>query len=476
MKAVFTYLTGGRSGQAVSVEKSYAMLGRSPQADVRFGPDHDLVVSARHAAVVFRGGSWILRDLASTNGTFVNGIQVQGEQKLADQDLVRLGDGGPILRFSVGQEAWAPPSAAPAPEAEPDLDEAVPPTTATVAAVPPTPIAIPYDEVVPPVADPIVAPRGGSYKVLAGVVALALVGIVIATQARRPGPSSAATTDDHATLLAHADSLYASLDSLRARHQLLGNALTGAQAETARLRSRLRRASGSGTAIAAIRDSLATLDATHARLEAAAALDIARIAPRGDSAVVVLLVTYPDGSVRTASAIAAERKGRPVLVTTRAVTVDPDGKAASLAVLVPGTGEPRPARVTATNPTLDLALLDAPAGARPRTTAALATAEQVKAASVAVMVGYPENLARSADAGTPPPGSAVAALGSVTSSSDSDMELQPFGLALSPGTAILDGEGRVIGIVLGFARDPQRLRALPATAITRFLAEGAGAS
>ena len=476
MKAVFTYLTGGRSGQAVSVEKSYAMLGRSPQADVRFGPDHDLVVSARHAAVVFRSGSWVLRDLASTNGTFVNGIQVQGEQRLADQDLIRLGDGGPILRFSVGQEVWAPPSASTGPEPIPE--EGPPPaTTVAAAAVPPTPIAIPYDEVIPPVPDPIVPPRGGSYKVLAGVAALAVIGvIVVATQAKRPAPSGGLPGDDRAVLLARADSLYAAFDSLRARNQLLGNALTGAQSETARLRSRLRRADASGAVLQAIRDSLAALDATRSRLHAAAAMDVAQIARRGDSGVVVLVITWPDGTVRTASAIAAERRGRPVLVTTRAVTVDPDGKAASLAVVVPGTGDVKPTRVTSVNPTLDLALLDAPAGVRPRNTAPLANAEQIRAASVAVMVGYPENAARSADAGTPPPGSSVAALGSVTFSGGNDMELQPYGLTLAPGTAVLDADGRVIGIVLGFARDPQRLRALPATAVSRFLAEGSGAS
>ena len=276
--------------------------------------------------------------------------------------------------------------------------------------------------------------------------------------------------------LARADSLYAAFDSLRARNQLLGNALTGAQSETARLRSRLRRADASGAVLQAIRDSLAALDATRSRLHAAAAMDVAQIARRGDSGVVVLVITWPDGTVRTASAIAAERRGRPVLVTTRAVTVDPDGKAASLAVVVPGTGDVKPTRVTSVNPTLDLALLDAPAGVRPRNTAPLANAEQIRAASVAVMVGYPANAARSADAGTPPPGSSVAALGSVTFSGGNDMELQPYGLTLAPGTAVLDADGRVIGIVLGFARDPQRLRALPATAVSRFLAEGSGAS
>ena len=109
MKAVFTYLTGGRAGQAVVVEKTYALLGRAPQADVRFGPDHDLPVSGRHAAVVFRDGEWILRDLASTNGTFVNGVRITGEHQLGDQDLIRLGDGGPMLRFGRMPGEWSPP-------------------------------------------------------------------------------------------------------------------------------------------------------------------------------------------------------------------------------------------------------------------------------------------------------------------------------------------------------------------------------
>jgi protein phosphatase len=104
----------------VVVEKSYAMLGRAPQADVRFGPDHDLPVSGRHAAVVFRDGDWILRDLASTNGTFVNGERIKGEHQINDQDLIRLGDGGPMLRFGVvrGLASQCRPGAVPAEPAD----------------------------------------------------------------------------------------------------------------------------------------------------------------------------------------------------------------------------------------------------------------------------------------------------------------------------------------------------------------------
>lgn len=46
-------------------------------------------VSRRHALLSFRDGSWILRDLESTNGTLVNGERV-GRCELRPGDLVML--------------------------------------------------------------------------------------------------------------------------------------------------------------------------------------------------------------------------------------------------------------------------------------------------------------------------------------------------------------------------------------------------
>jgi pSer/pThr/pTyr-binding forkhead associated (FHA) protein len=47
-------------------------------------------ISRHHAHAAYRDGRWILRDLESTNGTFVNGARV-GRCQLRPGDLLRLG-------------------------------------------------------------------------------------------------------------------------------------------------------------------------------------------------------------------------------------------------------------------------------------------------------------------------------------------------------------------------------------------------
>jgi hypothetical protein len=64
------------------------LLGRSRSCDLTFS---NLNVSRRHALLVFRDGSWILRDLESTNGTFVNGVRVH-RCELRPGDWLELGD------------------------------------------------------------------------------------------------------------------------------------------------------------------------------------------------------------------------------------------------------------------------------------------------------------------------------------------------------------------------------------------------
>ena len=64
------------------------MLGRSREADVMVD---DPNVSRRHAEVRPSGGSWIVRDLGSTNGVKVNGRRIQGAQSLKRGDVIELG-------------------------------------------------------------------------------------------------------------------------------------------------------------------------------------------------------------------------------------------------------------------------------------------------------------------------------------------------------------------------------------------------
>jgi hypothetical protein len=51
----------------------------------------DQFVSTEHAILTFRGRTWYVEDLDSTNGTFVNGARVEGVAPLGYGDELQLG-------------------------------------------------------------------------------------------------------------------------------------------------------------------------------------------------------------------------------------------------------------------------------------------------------------------------------------------------------------------------------------------------
>jgi hypothetical protein len=51
----------------------------------------DPFASSEHCALTFRGRSWFVEDLASTNGTFLNGIQVDGTAPMSYGDEIQVG-------------------------------------------------------------------------------------------------------------------------------------------------------------------------------------------------------------------------------------------------------------------------------------------------------------------------------------------------------------------------------------------------
>jgi diguanylate cyclase (GGDEF)-like protein len=72
------------------------ILGRDEQCDIRIV---DESVSRRHACVQVDGATFVITDLQSTNGTFVNGQRVL-EQRLVDGDYLHIGNC--ICRFLAG--------------------------------------------------------------------------------------------------------------------------------------------------------------------------------------------------------------------------------------------------------------------------------------------------------------------------------------------------------------------------------------
>lgn len=90
-------LSGVQVGRKVKVGATIA-LGRNPENTICFsGPDGTLV-SGKHAVLERRGDELVLRDLGSTNGTYVNGEQIS-EHALQPDEVFSLGVSGPKLRL-----------------------------------------------------------------------------------------------------------------------------------------------------------------------------------------------------------------------------------------------------------------------------------------------------------------------------------------------------------------------------------------
>lgn len=64
------------------------VIGRQAQCDITL-PHTD--VSRQHAEVSLEAGNYVLRDLGSTNGTFLNGKQVKGPTALTAGDRIEMG-------------------------------------------------------------------------------------------------------------------------------------------------------------------------------------------------------------------------------------------------------------------------------------------------------------------------------------------------------------------------------------------------
>jgi pSer/pThr/pTyr-binding forkhead associated (FHA) protein len=94
----------GAVAETVDLEGELATLGRATGSTVRFPSDD--AVSKLHAVLEHSAEGWRLRDAGSSNGTFLNGRRLDGEQLLRAGDEIGIGTSRVMMR-SAAQTAGA---------------------------------------------------------------------------------------------------------------------------------------------------------------------------------------------------------------------------------------------------------------------------------------------------------------------------------------------------------------------------------
>jgi predicted component of type VI protein secretion system len=102
--------TGPNPGVVIDLSKEVSMLGRDVTNDIVVG---DAEVSRQHARVTRTPAGYVLEDLGSTNGTFVNGERLAAPRVLNAGDLIGVGENVTLTFESTAPEAAATVMGAP---------------------------------------------------------------------------------------------------------------------------------------------------------------------------------------------------------------------------------------------------------------------------------------------------------------------------------------------------------------------------
>lgn len=433
--------TGARAGYRATFDAATVSIGRDPLSDLHLDTGRDLDVSARHAEVSVRDGHHVLRDVGSTNGTFVNGIRLVAPRELRDGDVIMLGPDGP--RIVVGLRSAA--EGAPARRGKPLSG-----TTAGAGGR---------------------APRRspGRVALAAGLVAVAGIGAAYWLGARE-SRAQAASVD---ALARRTDSLRSTYDrdlgALSDRLAGLDSALVRARVESEALRARLVSEAASG-AMSANR-ALRSADERHVGILSASAADYPSIAAANGPAVVLVAVEMSDGKSYTGSGFGVSGDG---LIVTNQHLFDGNGASVrKIAVIYSDTRAWLPARAVRHSADDDLALLRVErSGPFPAVAGIGREAAMPEVGSPVAIIGYPLGVDTPMD-GTPNRMTARATLGAgmVSKVTQDVVQIDAFAGEGSSGSPVFDGSGAVIGVVFGGARQSEGriVYAVPAARVSALL-------
>jgi S1-C subfamily serine protease len=458
VKAQFKFLSGARAGQVEVFRKAYIGLGRHPLSDVRFDAERDLDVSSRHAAILRKADGFVIQDLGSRNGTFVNGTRITADTPLQDGDVIGCGANGPALEFHAvaGEPGELPATTA----AEGMAVRASTPREMIRA----TPVGAPS------------APRSST-------------AVRIAVEVARQTAQLRRTTKVLIVFLVITAGAFGWLQwqaSRRAREarqlstqfesQLQGvrDALAEAQAETARLRRDLAGASGDASSVARLRAQLDDAERRQrALVGAVGGVDYRGISHKNQDAVAIVLVEFSETERFSGTAFAVDSNG--TMVTNKHVLVGEDGTRAPrrIGVIFSGSTQMFQGELVGVSPEADVGVLRVRIkGGTPRVAGVARSRQGIERGDPVAIIGYPLGFDLPMEAqGQRPIAEPTLTVGTVSKALTAVLQVDGYGAPGSSGSPIFDRDGKVIAVLYGGQQESQGkiIFAVPAYIVADYL-------
>jgi S1-C subfamily serine protease len=458
-------LSGARAGTRRELNADFATLGRHPSSELQLDPEKDTEVSPRHAAVFRQGPGFVVRDLGSATGTWVNGTRVRSDRSLENGDRIRLGAQGPEIEFTVEQTHERPPARL----VEPDEPLTTHPQSPMRRSA-----VIEQEQSMTELKLRVEAARQTDKLrrrlFAAAVVAVLAVFAAIAWLGWSARQSRLALEREQNRLFAKVDSVHALLGAAAERSPGLRSALEKARSQTEQLRARIASEGTSGDGITILERQVQQELDTHDPLLRAALFDPTPVVTRNSRAIAMVFSAFASGGRSRANGFVLRvNADTGWVVTSRAILVDSAGTPAErIAVGFNGGAQAWRARVIAEQAATGLALLQVPAGGHAFPIAEVRDSGVVNGESV-VVFGFAV-----ADLGETWQRNGLRAsvlTGTLVGSGGDRLVIDGYGTPAWTGSAVFNATGQLIGVMSDTDSTSRLLRAIPTSAIRGWMRE-----
>jgi S1-C subfamily serine protease len=434
-------LTGARTGQLEQFNDELIVVGRHPTSTLKFDIKVDIDVSSKHAEIRKEGDHWTIKDLNSTNGTFVNGNRIeQWAVALRDGDRVMFGKNGPTMEVH-SAKAFTPAMPMPVVRRA-NTEERV--------------------------ALAVKKQTAGLRNLMIGLVVLLALGVGAAFYVGRSTAGKQA--DQMRQMLAANDSMMVQLQSQIASGGTGDTTLANeVQRQIGTFRAQLS-AAKTDTARTRLSGEISRLES---RLAGMVRMDLTSINKRNAPAVAIL-VSQIDGHNFAGTAFAIDSNG--VLLTNRHNVRNQDGQEATkIAIKFVNTRDWLPAHIVKVSDAsdVDLAILQMDVPGPYPTVAGIGSSDStVTEGSTVAIIGFPLGY------DTPQEGEgnnfiAKSSLngGTVSKMTSAVEQIDSFAAHGSSGSPVIGSRGTVVGVVWGGQAEAggRIVFAVPPSAIAAFL-------